>query len=140
MLLREDLGELKRIVRKLAAITAVLALLLSGVSAIAETLSAADLPACCNTSFCPLHHRQGRNHQKDKGDCAGMGAPGQNNCSMNGCDTATKPIVGTASFLLVAPYTIHGLILAESAPAARSRFLAYITSGPLTPPPRTLPS
>jgi hypothetical protein len=140
MLVRGGLAELKKIGRKLAAVTAVLALLLSGLSAIAETLSAADLPACCNTAYCPVHHRQGRDLQKDKSDCAGMGAPGQNSCSMRGCDAAPKPLVGTSSFLLVEPYAIHGLALAESALATGSRFLPYAPSIPLTPPPRTLPS
>jgi hypothetical protein len=138
MLLGGDLGELNKIVHKLAAVTAVLALLLSGLSAIGETLSAADQPACCNTAYCPVHHRQGRNLQKDKSDCAGMSAPGQNNCSLRGCDAAPKPIVGTASFLLVSPYAIHGLTLAEAAPATPSTILFYVAAIPLTPPPRTV--
>ena len=53
-------------VRKLAAFVALAALLLPGISALTGTLSAADLPACCNTSYCPVHHRQAKDLQKDK--------------------------------------------------------------------------
>jgi hypothetical protein len=140
MLLGVDVTALLKIVHKLAAILAVAGLLLSGISSIAETLSAGDLPACCNTAYCPVHHRQGRNFQKDKSDCAGKGAAGQNDCAMRGCDAPQKPIVGIASFLLVAPYAIHPLTIAESALASGLRFLPFTASIPLTPPPRTLPS
>jgi hypothetical protein len=47
--------------RKFLAVTALFALLAVTTPALADSLSASDLPACCKTSYCPLHHRQGRN-------------------------------------------------------------------------------
>jgi hypothetical protein len=128
---------LRKAVRRLAAIAAVLALLLPGVSALAEGLSAADLPACCNTIYCPLHHRQMSDLQKDKSNCASMGVPGQTDCSMQACDTASNPIVGTVAFVLVSPVALRRPTSAEAAPALASQFFPYVSAIPLTPPPRT---
>jgi hypothetical protein len=127
-------------VRKLAAVAALLGLLLPGVSALAETLSAADLPACCNTTYCPVHHRQGRNLQKDKSNCDTFGMPGQNDCSMRACDAAPNSIVGTTTFVLVTPVALRSPAIAEATPASASQFFPYVDSIPLTPPPRTFPS
>jgi hypothetical protein len=130
---------LRGFVRKFVAIAALLALLLPCVSALAGTLSAASLPACCNSVYCPLHHNQGHGLQGGKSDCGGMGVPGKNGCSMRSCDAAPNPtIVGTAAFLLVAPYAIHVLTFAEAAPNASSQFLPYVVMVPAPPPPRTL--
>jgi hypothetical protein len=125
---------------KLAALTAIVALLLPGVSALAETLSAADLPACCNTAYCPVHHRQGRNLQKDKSNCDVTGMPGHNDCSMRACDAAPNPIVGTAAFVLVTPVALRGPAIAEATPALAALFFPYVATIPLIPPPRTFPS
>jgi hypothetical protein len=130
---------LREIVPKLAAIIALLALLLPGVSALAYTLSAADLPACCNTAYCPVHHRQGRNLQKDKSNCDALGIPGQKDCSMRACDAAPNQIVGTAAFVLVTPIALRGPSIAEGAPALASQFFPYVATIPLIPPPRTFP-
>jgi hypothetical protein len=62
--------------RKLLAVGALLALLAATTPALAESLSASELPACCNTAYCPLHHRQGRDMQKDKSNCSAHGMPG----------------------------------------------------------------
>jgi hypothetical protein len=137
MLDRRGLSKLRETLRKLAAIAAVLALLLPGVSTLAETLSAADLPACCNTAYCPVHHRMGRNLQKDKSNCDAMGIPGQNDCSMRACDAAPNPIVGTAAFVLVTPVVLRGPAIAEPTPALATLFFPYVPAIPLTPPPRT---
>ena len=126
--------------RKLAAIVALLAMLLPGVSALAETLSAAELPACCNTAYCPVHHRQERNLQKDKRNCDAEGIPGQNDCSMRACDAAPNLVVGTTPFVLVTPVALRGPAVAEAAPALASQFFPYVATIPLTPPPRTFPS
>jgi len=127
-------------VRKLAAVAALLALLLPGVSAMAETISAADLLACCNTSYCPVHHRQARNLQKDKSNCDANGTPGQNDCSMRACDAAPNLVVGTTPFVLETPVALRGPAVAEAAPALASQFFPYVATIPLTPPPRTFPS
>ena len=131
---------MQKIVRKLAAVAALLALLLPCVSALAETLSAADLPACCNTAYCPVHHRQGRNLQKDKSNCDAIGMPGHNDCSMRACDAPPNPVVGTSAFVLVTPVALHGLAIAEATPALASQFFPYVAAIPLIPPPRTFPS
>lgn len=141
MLVARGLLELRKIARKLGAVTAILALLLLGLSGVAETLSAAaDLPACCNTAYCPVHHRQGRNLQKDKTECGTMGTPGQNSCSMRGCDAAPNPIVGAAAFILVAPAVPRAPVSAEAAPDSPSNWIPNFAFIPSTPPPRTFPS
>jgi len=131
---------LRKIVRKLAAIAALLALLLPGVSALAETISAADSLACCNTAYCPVHHRQARDLQKDKSNCDAKGIPGQNDCSMRACDSAANPIVGTTAFVLVTPVALRGPAIAEAASALASLFFPYVATVPLIPPPRTFPN
>jgi hypothetical protein len=135
-----DLSKLRNIIRKLAAIAALLALLLPGISALAETLSAADLPACCNTAYCPVHHRQGRNLQKDKSNCDAIGMPGRNDCSMRACDASPNIVVGTAAFVLVNPVALRDPAIAEAASALASEFFPYVGTIPLIPPPRTFPS
>lgn len=131
---------MRAVLRKFAAIAALLALLLPGVSALADTLSGADLPACCNAIYCPMHHRQMSDVQKGKSLCGAMGAPGQTDCSMRACDAAPKPAVATAVFVLVTPIALRGPAAAGAAPALPSQFFSYVAAIPLTPPPRTFPS
>jgi hypothetical protein len=122
--------------RKLAAIAALLALLLPGGSALAEGFSAGDLPACCTTTYCPLHHRQMSDLQKDKSNCDAAGTSAQNNCSLRACDAAPKPIVGAAAFVPITPVALRRPADAEAAPALASQFFSYVVTIPLTPPPR----
>jgi hypothetical protein len=140
MLEWKGFSKLRKMARKLAACAALLALLLPGVSPLAQTISAADLPACCNTVYCPVHHREARNLQQDKSNCAGLGTPGHNDCSMRACDAAPNLIVGTAAFVLVTPVALRGPAVAEAAPALASEFFLCVATIPMTPPPRTFPS
>lgn len=128
---------MRNIARKLAAMAALLTLFLPGVSALAETLAASALPACCNTAYCPVHHRQVRNLERDKSNCATMSVPGQNDCSMRACDAAPNPAIGSAAFVLVAPLALRGPAVAEAAAVLPSQFFPYVAAIPLTPPPRT---
>ena len=142
MLCEEDLtlkgrSKLRNVVRKLAAIAALLALLLPGVSALAETLSAADLPACCNTIYCPLHHRQMSDLQRDKSNCDAMGSPGQNDCSMRACDAAPNPDRWNCRICSGNARCPSRSRRCGAAPALASRFFPYVATIPLTPPPRT---
>ena len=132
--------KIRQISRKLQAILALLALLVASVPTLAESLSASDLPACCNTSYCPLHHRQGVTFQQDKTDCGAHGQAAGNDCSMRACDAAPNPAVGTALFVLVTPIAIVYRSSAEPAPILVSRFFPVSLNIPSTPPPRTLPS
>jgi hypothetical protein len=131
---------LRETLRKLAAIAALLALLVPGISALEESLSPADLPACCNTAYCPVHHRQARNLQKDKSNCDAIGMPGQNDCSMRACDAPPNPAVGTPAFVLVTPIALRGPATADATFAVASPFFPCVAAIPLTPPPRTFPS
>ena len=125
------------ITRKFGAVTALLALLLPGVSALATTLSAAVEPACCNTIYCPLHHRQMHNLSKDKSDCGGMNAPAHTDSSMEACDSSPNTVVGITAYILVAPLVLRGPAIAETAQVLGSQFFAFVVTVPLTPPPRT---
>ncbi len=136
----ERFPRLRESLRKFGAVAALLAMLLPAVSTLAETLSAADLPACCNTIYCPVHHRQGKNLQQDKNNCGSMGALGQNDCSMRACDAAPNPVVGTAAFILVTPIALRGPAVAEAHTALVSQFFPFVATIPRTPPPRTFPS
>ena len=131
---------MREAVRRLAAITALLALVLPGVSVLAESLSAADLPTCCNTIYCPVHHRQMSNLQKDKSNCDGIGMPRQNDCSMRACDAAPNPIVGIAPFVVVTPVALRRPVVAPAAVALAAQFFPFVATLPLTPPPRAFPN
>ena len=135
-----EVVELPRIGRKLAAFVALLALLMPGVSALAQALSAGDFPACCNTVYCPVHHRQGRNLQKDVSNCAGIVIPGHNDCSMRACDAPPRAAVGTIVFVLVAPLMLRAPLVSESAVAPFEEFAPSNFTIPSTPPPRSSPS
>jgi hypothetical protein len=123
-------------VRKLAAILALSALLLPGVSVLAESLSSADLPACCTTAYCPVHHRQARDLQRDRRNCDSMGVPGQQSCSLRACDSAPSPAVGTVVYLLATPTDNRSPWIAEAAPVVASKFFPVVTAVPPIPPPR----
>jgi hypothetical protein len=126
--------------RKFLAILALSTLLLASLPALAESLSASELPACCNTVYCPLHHRQGGNLQQDKGNCDAQGHSAGNGYSMRACDTPPNPVAGTALFVLVAPVAIAYRAIAEPAPIHVSLSFPIHLNLPSTPPPRTLPS
>ena len=133
-------SKLRAIVHKFAAIAALVALLLPGVSSLAESLSAGDLPACCNTAYCPLHHRQMSEVQRDRSECGAMGVPGQRDCSMRACDSAPSPAFGTALLILVMLVSLRAPAVTEAAIALASQYFPSIVAIPLTPPPQTLPS
>jgi hypothetical protein len=123
--------------KKFAASVALFAVLLTSVTALAESLSASDLPACCAKGLCPLHHPQGGDHSKN---CDAKSGPAGNSCSVRACDMTQAPAAGIASFVLVVPFAIQYQSIAESAPPPASRFYPVSISSPATPPPRTLPS
>jgi hypothetical protein len=132
--------KLRNIVRKLLGVGALLALLTASMPALAESLSASVLPACCNTAYCPVHHRQGRDLQKDRSNCDAAGEPVRTDGSMRACDPAPNQTVGTSPFVLTAPVAIIYEATAQAAPLSLSRFFPFAASIPSTPPPRTLPS
>lgn len=124
--------------RKFAAIVALLALILPIVSTLAGTISAADLPVCCNTNYCPLHHNGRSDSHKDNPDCPGKNMPGQSSSSVRACDPAPNPIVGTALFVLVAPLVLRAPADDEAAYVVPSHSFASFLAIPLTPPPRVV--
>jgi hypothetical protein len=131
---------LRKLLRKFAAVLALLALLLPVVSTLAGTISAADLPACCNTNYCPLHHNDRSNSQKDSSDCPGKNMPGQRSSTVRACDPAPSAIVGTSLFVLVTPLVLRSPATDEAAYALPSHSVASFAAIPLTPPPRTVQS
>lgn len=138
--LYSDALKMHGIGRKFAVVVALLGLLLPGFSALVETLSAADSPSCCGAAYCPVHHRQARDLQKDKDDCGLMGIPGHTHCSMRACDAASNPMVRASVFVLAGPITLSSPATAGAPPSSARLFSAYVTTVPLTPPPRALPS
>jgi len=132
--------ELRKIARKIQAVVAVLAMLATSVAGLAESLPASGVPACCNTIFCPLHQHQAHEQQRGKSICDSQGKSSGNDCSMRACDTMTAPVVGTAPFVLAAPVAKRGPASSEPAQTQAFQFFPFITSIPLTPPPRILPS
>ena len=126
--------------RRLVAVAAIFALLVATTPALAESLSASNLPVCCNTAYCPVHHRQGRDVQKDKSNCDTAGHPARTDCSMRACDATPNQAVGTALFTLAAPITISHEATVQAAPLSVSGFFPFVVSLPTTPPPRILPS
>jgi hypothetical protein len=131
---------LKDISRKLLAVAALFALLVASTPALAESFSASNSPACCNTAYCPIHHRQSRDMQKDKNNCDTAGHPVRTNCSIRACDVSRNQAVGTTLFTLAAPITISYQATVQAAPFSLSGFAPFVVSLPSTPPPRILPS
>jgi hypothetical protein len=128
---------LRRVANKILAGASLFALLTASVPGLAESMSASSLPACCNTAYCPVHHRQMSNLQKDKANCDAMGVPGQNNCSMRSCDAAPNPIIGSVTFVLVTLVGFRGPAVAGDAPAFTAQHFPLAFTIPITPPPRT---
>ena len=126
--------------RKLVTVATLSALLVASVPALAESLSASNLPACCNSIYCPMRRHQARDLQKDTMNCDPQGNPARNSYSMRACDPEPPRAVGTAPFILVAPLAMRNPTSAEPARVQATRFFPAIVSIPLTPPPRTLPS
>ena len=124
-------------VRKLAALVALVALLLPGVSALAGNLAAADLPSCCNTSYCPVHHQQSRDLQKDKSNCDTNGMPGRNDCSMRACDAPPNLAMGSSVFVLVTPVALRRPAVVKATIISVTQFSPFVSATPITPPPRT---
>src|SRR6202790_1206641 len=110
---------LRKIARKLMAVAALLAILTTGIPALAESLST-SLAACCNTVYCPVHHGQGRQVQKDKADCDAQARLGQTECAMRACDPSPNPAVGTSPFVLIAPVTVFHEVPAQDLSPASS--------------------
>jgi hypothetical protein len=126
--------------RKLLAVAALFALLAANIPALAGSLWAADPASCCNTVYCPLHHSQGRNMQKDKANCDSHGKTGAADSSMRACDDTAHQATGDAPFALTAPITIFYEAPTQPAPSSHAGFFPFVVSLPSTPPPRTLPS
>jgi hypothetical protein len=120
--------------------SALLALLTASIPALADSLSAVDLPACCNTSYCPVHHRQTREMQTDKSLCDTHSKTGATNSSMRACDDTPHQAIGSAPFTLTAPVRIFYEATAQAAPSSQAGFFPFVISLPSTPPPRALSS
>jgi hypothetical protein len=132
--------KLREMARNIQAIAALLALLATGVPALAESFASNNEPASCNTVFCPMHRGQARQGQAGKIDCNGQGGSGENNSSMRACDPTPNPVVGTAPFVLAVPFAMRYAANAEPMTILAPGFSPFSSSIPLTPPPRALPS
>lgn len=127
-------------IKKGFAILALSSLLLASLPALADAVSALNLPACCNTVYCPMHHRQSENRPQGKGICSMPGHSTQDDCSMHACDMSASPAVGSVLFVLAAPVAISRQANVEPAPIRNSGFVPFHLNLPSTPPPRTVPS
>jgi hypothetical protein len=126
-------------IRKGFAILTLFSLLLASLPALAESLSASGLPPCCNTVYCPLHHRQARDLERDKSLCGAAGQQSGNDCSMRACDAPSSAAVGAELYVLAAPVAIPLHFHGERAPIQASAFFLFHLNLPSTPPPRALP-
>ncbi len=129
--------KLRQVAKRFLVAASLFALLTASVPGLEESLSGSSLPACCNTAYCPVHHRQMSNLQRDKSNCNVIGMPGQNDCSMRACDAAPNLIVGTSAFVLISPVALRGPAVAGAVPALASQFFPYVPTIPSIPPPRT---
>src|SRR6266852_4759823 len=126
--------------RRFIAVVVLPALLLASVPALAGSISASEMQACCNTVYCPLHHRHAQDLQRYKSNCDAHGHSAGNDCSMRACDAPQSPAVGTALYVLVTPIAIAYRTVNEPAPLRVSLFFPGHLNLPSTPPPRTFPS
>ncbi|HLJ22966.1 MAG TPA: hypothetical protein VKT71_02585 [Candidatus Acidoferrales bacterium] len=127
----------RKSLRKLAAMAGLLALLMPCVSVLAGTLSAAEVPICCNTAYCPLHHRPDPDSKTGKSDCDTMGNSGLTKSSLRACDPAQTAVASLGPVVLVGPVALRSPSAANGAPVFVSAFFPYFIAVPLSPPPRT---
>jgi len=127
---------LRAFVHKVAAVAALAALLSPVASNLAGIVYAAQLPECCITNYCPLHHNNRSNPQKGSPNCPGKNGQGS---SVRACDSA-PPIVGTAAYVLATPLPLCVPVTAEVASGFVATFVPSFAAIPLTPPPRTVQS
>lgn len=132
--------KLRQFGRKLQAVAALIALLTASMPALAESLSASSLPACCNSVYCPMHHHQASEQQTDRSIFDSHGNSTGNDCSMRACDITSSPVVRTGPFVLVTPLAMRSPAGVWPAQIKAARFAPFVLNIPLTPPPRTLPS
>ncbi len=123
-------------IRKFVAVLGALALLVPCVSALAETIPAADLPPCCTNGLCPLHHRDTSSASGGKTECSGMPTPGQKSSSMRACDSAPNPVAAAPVYDLAAPAALRGPAVAPFAAVPIVLVLLSAATIPATPPPR----
>jgi hypothetical protein len=123
-------------IRRLLAMIGLLTLVFSGFSTLAETLCAADVPMCCNTDYCPLHHSPSRKSGAAQTNCDAMRIPGQTDCSMRACDSLQTVTVRTTDFAPAATLDIRGPAIAQATPISLTPRLPYVATLPATPPPR----
>ena len=133
-------ANVRDLLRKSLAVLSLSALLLASVPALAESISPTNLPACCNSIYCPMRHHRSGTPQQDNSICGMLGHTAQNDCSMQACDMSLNPAVGIALYVLVAPAAISYRAITEPAPIQISEFFSSHLNLPSTPPPRTLPS
>jgi hypothetical protein len=127
---------LRGFIRKFIAVAALVALLSPVASNLAGLVYASQLPMCCNTNYCPLHHSNRSNSQKGS-PCPGKDMPGQSS-SIRACDSSPNPIVGTEAYVLVTPVSLRAPITTEVAYGFIAHFVPSLAAIPLTPPPRTV--
>jgi hypothetical protein len=131
---------IRQITRRFLAAASLVALMVTSVSGLTEALAASNLPGCCNSVCCPLHHRQSGGSQKDKSNCGAMGVPGQNDCSMRTCDPAPSPVVTSVAFVLAPPIALQAPAGTQPTPIQAPEIVLFVASIPSTPPPRISPS
>jgi hypothetical protein len=129
---------IRKILRKLVAGTALLALLAASTPALADSLSLANPAACCNTVYCPLHHNQARSVKREQSNCDLAGNPAEKSSSMRACDDSPHQVTGTSPFTLAAPVAIFQEPAVQPAPIFMAAFFPSVCSNPTTPPPRAL--
>lgn len=137
---KRNFMSLRQITKRFLAAASLFALIATSIPGLTEALAASNLPACCNSVCCPLHHRQSGGSQKDKSNCSGMGVPGQNDCSMRTCDPTPSPIVSAAPFVLEPPIALQVPTGKEYTQIQAPEIVPFIASIPSTPPPRISPS
>jgi len=129
--------KLPNIAKKILGIAALIALLTASTPALAEALAGSNIPACCNTAMCPLHHHQDPSAQ-GMSDCAGKSQGAGS--SMRACDPSPDQALELAPYMPIAPITIFHEMAKQYAAISLSFFFPIVVSLPSTPPPRTLPS
>jgi len=129
---------LRNILRRLLAVTVLLALLAASTPVLADALSTANPAACCNTVYCPLHHNQSRSMKRDQSNCDLAGSPAEQGSSMRACDTSPHQATGIAPLTLAPPIAVFQEPTVQPAPISLAAFLPLVAGDPTTPPPRAL--
>jgi hypothetical protein len=128
--------KISQLVRRLATIVAILALLMASDPALAAVLFAPSQPCNCTMLFCPMHHPASSNSRVQTINCGPEGQSCSNSCSMSACNHMQFHAMFGTPLVLVGHLVTYSRDLMQPAPVSPSSLFNSEFRTPALPPPR----